>query len=180
MSFDQTHDTLRRAVVARELRAATRVVEVARERRVAGGETCPNAWRELEKNARDAVPQHGVRGFRGVVQDAGDDELLVRAELPKDARGLGRMAIVRAGRAEVAHGLLHSVEHARSSAPRRVARERAPAGTRWRSGSASRRRRGREEGSGRTAGTFARCTSAAAGAVRTRRSSRREAGSGSG
>src|SRR6266571_1196595 len=126
------------------------------------------------------MPQERVRGFRGIVEDAGDHELLVGPELPEDARGLPRMAIVRAGRAEVPDRLLHTVKHVRSSVRRKAARERAPAGTRsWR-GSASRRRTVRGAGSGRTAGKSASCTSAEAEAVRTPRSSRRAAGSGSG
>jgi hypothetical protein len=57
------------------------------------------------------MPEQRVRGFRGVMQDAGDDELLVRAKLPEDACRLRRMAIVPACRAEIPHRLLHTVEH---------------------------------------------------------------------
>jgi hypothetical protein len=87
------------------------MVEITRERRITGREARPNPGGELEQNARNAVPQERVRRLRGVVQDAGDDELLIRSELPKDARGLAGMAIIGAGRPEVADGLLHSVEH---------------------------------------------------------------------
>jgi len=37
------------------------------------------------------------------VQDARDDELLIRAELTENPRGLCRVAIVRTGRADVSH-----------------------------------------------------------------------------
>jgi len=111
MSRDQTHDALGRAILARYFGAAARVVEVPRESRSTAGEACSHARRDLEQHARDPVPEERVRGFRGVVQESGDDELLVRAQLPKDARGLGGMTVVRAGGAEVSSGLLHSVEH---------------------------------------------------------------------
>ena len=111
VALDQPHHALRCAVSPRHLRAATGVVEVARERGVASGEARSHARRPLEKHARDAVPEEGVRRLRRVVQHSGDDELLVRAELPKNSRGLGRMPIVGAGRAEVPDRLLHTVKH---------------------------------------------------------------------
>jgi hypothetical protein len=97
MTRDKTHDALGRAIFTRHLRAAARVVEVTRERRTAPGETRAHARSEPEQHARDAVPEERVRGFRGVVEEARDDELFIRAQLPKDARGLGRMTVVRAG-----------------------------------------------------------------------------------
>jgi hypothetical protein len=57
------------------------------------------------------VPQERVRRLGRVVEDAGDDELFIRAQLPENARGLGAMAIVGPGRPEIADGLMHPVEH---------------------------------------------------------------------
>ena len=94
------------------------MIEIARERRVTSGETSTHTRRErFEEDARDTVPQQRVRWFRGVVQEPCDDELLVRAELAKDACGLGRVPIIRARWAEIPHGLLHSVKHVRSAVP---------------------------------------------------------------
>ena len=113
MSRDETHDALGCAVLPRELRTAARVVEVAPERRVPGSKARPNAGGErLEEHSRDAVPEERVRWFRGVVKDARDDELLVRAKEPEDPRGLGRMPVVRAAWAEEPDRLLHAVKHA--------------------------------------------------------------------
>jgi hypothetical protein len=109
---DEPHDAFGGAVVARELGPAASVIEIAREGRVARGETRPHARRErFEENARDTVPEQGVRWFRDIVEEARGDELFVRAELAKDAHGLGRVPIVRAGWAEVSHGLPHTVKH---------------------------------------------------------------------
>jgi len=112
MSRDQAHDTLGRAVFARHFRAAARVVEITRERRLAAGEPRAYARGDPEEHARDAVPEQCVHGFRGIVEDAGDDELLVGAELAKDARRLGRVAVVRTCGANVSRGLAHAMEHA--------------------------------------------------------------------
>jgi len=112
MSRDQAHDTLGRAVFARHFRAAARVVEITRERRLAAGEPRAYARGYPEEHARDAVPEQCVHGFRGIVEDAGDDELLVGAELAKDARRLGRVAVVCTCGANVSRGLAHAMEHA--------------------------------------------------------------------
>jgi len=77
MSGNQANDPLGRAVVARELGAAARVIEVARERRVSCGQLRAYAWREVEQHSSDAMPEKRVRGLGGVVQEAGDDELLI-------------------------------------------------------------------------------------------------------
>ena len=112
MSRDEAHDALGCPIRARELRAAARVVEVARERRISRREARADAWSErLEDHARDPVPQQRVRWFRAVVKDARNDELLIRPELAEDSRGLGGVPVVRAGRTEVPDRLLHAVEH---------------------------------------------------------------------
>ena len=80
--------------------------------RLRAGEPRAYARGDPEEHARDAVPEQCVHGFRGIVEDAGDDELLVGAELAKDARRLGRVAVVRTCGANVSRGLAHAMEHA--------------------------------------------------------------------
>ena len=112
---NEAHDALRRAVVARELRATARVVEVARERRVAPGEASANARREeREEHPRRAVPEERAGGLRAVVEEPRGDELVVRAEGPEDARGLVRVSLVGAGGPEVADRLLEPVAQVRA------------------------------------------------------------------
>ena len=117
MARDQTDDPLGCTVLARDLRTATRMVEVAREGGVTGRQTSADTRSEIKKNARDAMPEQGVRGLRRVVQDARDNQFFIGTKMPEDARGLGRMAIVRAARADVASRLPNPMEHARSSIP---------------------------------------------------------------
>src|SRR5881392_3281994 len=117
MPRDQTHDALGCPVLARELRAPTRMIEIARECRVSGRETVAHVRSEIEEHACHAVPQERVRGLRGVVEDARHDELFIRAEMPKDPRGLCRVAIVRAGRADVSHRLPYAVAHGQNLEP---------------------------------------------------------------
>ena len=111
MSRDETHDAFGRAILTRDLGAAARVIEVAGERRTAAREAHADARSDVEEHARDPVPEERVRGFRGVVEETRDDELLIRAQLPKDAGGLRRVAVVGPGGPEVSSGLLDSVEH---------------------------------------------------------------------
>jgi hypothetical protein len=84
---------------------------------MSSGQLRAYAWREVEQHTRDAMPEERVRGLRGIVQEAGDDELLVGAESSKDARGLRRMTIVRTRRADVPRRLADPVEHLRRSRP---------------------------------------------------------------
>src|SRR5213082_1102283 len=53
-----------------------------------------------------------------IVQQTGDDDLVVRAELSQDASGLVRMSVVGPGGAEVAGCLLDSMEHQPPSSSR--------------------------------------------------------------
>src|SRR3989442_497895 len=100
----------RRDTRARELGAAARVVEVAREHGIPAREPGPYPWRDArEEHARDAVPEERPRRLRSVVEESRGDELVVRAEGAEDARGLVRVPLVRAGGAEVAHRLLEAV-----------------------------------------------------------------------
>src|SRR2546423_7166798 len=125
MSGDEADDPKGCAAVARELGPAACMVEVTGERRVPSGQLRAHSRRKAEQHSGDTVPQERVHGFRRVVEDAGDDELLIRTEVPQDARGLGPMAIVCTGRADVSYGLLHAVEHQKFGPTKSRARQSA-------------------------------------------------------
>ena len=113
MARDQSHDALGGSVGTRQLGTHAGVIEISPERRITGRESPAHAGGEpFEEDARDAVPELRTRRFRDIVEETGDDELLVRTEPAKDAGGLGRMPVVRSGCAEVSHRLVHPVKHA--------------------------------------------------------------------
>ena len=108
----ETDHALGCPVVARELGTAARVIEITRERRVPRSETRAHSRREpLKQNAPDAMPEQRPGWLRSVVEHASDDDLLIGSKIAQDPGGRARVAIVGARRTEIAHGLLHSVEH---------------------------------------------------------------------
>jgi hypothetical protein len=119
MARDQSHNALGGAIGTRQLGTPTGVVEISPERRVTGRETPTHAGGEpFEEDTRDAVPEQRTRWFRNIVEEARDDELLIRTQPAKDARGFGGMPVVRSGCSEISHCLLHPVTHAQKLGPR--------------------------------------------------------------
>src|SRR6267378_1275525 len=114
---DQAHNAVGSPVGLRETGTSAGVVEIARERRIAAREASPHARGETrQQHSRDAMPELRVRGLRAVVKEASDDDLVVGTQGAKDPRGLARVALISAGRSQVADRLLHAVEH-RSQKP---------------------------------------------------------------
>jgi hypothetical protein len=112
VTLDEPDNARRGSFGTRQLRAATRVIEIASECGISVREAGAHARRKSRKQHRgDAVPEARARGLGAIVEQTGDDELVIGAHRAQDARGLVRVAVVRPDWPEVAHGLLKPVEH---------------------------------------------------------------------
>jgi len=79
---DKAHDSRRPTFDLRLRRATARVVEVESEGRLASRKALADGWRETtQQNTGDAVPELRARRLPAVMQQSGEDQLFIRAQL---------------------------------------------------------------------------------------------------